>query len=81
MMVVSLIDSVEKWLNAFPTENGICDTISPSMIILGKKLPDMTYKIISFGSYAIAYTGTDKTLKQRGVPEIAKNESKDQGGK
>ena len=80
MMVISLIENVSKWLNAFPTENGICDTMSPSMIVLGKTNPDMKYKRISFGSYAILYTGTDNTMKQRGVPAIALNESNEQGG-
>jgi hypothetical protein len=80
IMIISLIENVTKWLNAFPTANGICDTMSPSMIVLGKAIPDMKYKRISFGSYAIVYTGTDNTMKQRGVPCIALCESNEHGG-
>ena len=80
MMIVSLIENVVKWLNAFPTKNGLCDTMSPSMIILGKKPPDMKDKSMSFGSHIITYTGATNTLKQRGVLAIALNEPNDQGG-
>jgi hypothetical protein len=75
VMVIALVANCIQWLNAFPSSNGICDTMSPSMIVLGKGLPDMKHKRISFGSYAMVYIGTTNTMKRRSVPSIALNES------
>jgi hypothetical protein len=80
LMIQGLIASVTKWLNAFPSKNGVSLTMSPSNIIEGKPNPDFNHQRIVFGSYAIVYTGTDNTMNRRGVPSIALNESNDHGG-
>ena len=80
LMVRALVACAIRWLNAFPMEDGISDTMSPSMIVEGKANPDLSHKRITFGSYAMVYIGTTNTMKRRSVPAIALNESNDRGG-
>jgi hypothetical protein len=80
LMIQGLVACVIKWLNAFPSNNGVSSTMSPSNIVEAKPNPDFSHKRIVFGSYAIVYTGTDNTMNRRGVPAIALNESNDNGG-
>ena len=80
IMTVYLMESVCKWLNAFPGKTGVSKTISPSTIVEGKPKPNMNNKHIVFGSYAIAYTGTTNNMRARGVPSIALKSSNDSGG-
>jgi hypothetical protein len=80
LMIQSLIACVTKWLNAFPGQDGISSTMSPSMIVEGRPNPDFNHKRIVFGSYALVYTGTDNTMEARSVPAIALQESNDHGG-
>ena len=35
----------------------------PAMIVEGKGNPDLDHKRITFGSYAMVYTGTTKDMK------------------
>ena len=80
LMIQSLIATVVKWLNAFPSKNGISKTMSPSNIVEGKPNPDFNNKRIVFGSYALVYIDTDNTMNARSVPAIALEESNDDGG-
>ena len=80
LMVRALVACAIKWLNAFPMEGGISDTMGPSMIVEGKANPDLSHKRITFGSYAMVYIGTTNTMKRRSVPAVALNESNDRGG-
>ena len=80
LMTKHLIEGTVEWMNSFPSENGISDTLSPNNIVLGKGKPDMSKTKITFGSYAMVYEGTTNTMKARSVPGIALNESNEHGG-
>ena len=79
-MVRSLVEGITDVLNAFPSKNGITDTISPATIIEGKPKMDLQRKVIVFGSYALVYTRTTNTNKPRAVPAIALRRSNNTGG-
>ena len=51
------------------------------MILLGSPGPDFNTKIILFGSYDMAYTGTKNTLKRRRIPSIDLRELNEDRGK
>ena len=80
IMTISLVESMTKWLNTFPTSNGISSTMSPAAIVLGRHQPDMGRKRIGFGSYAMVHIGTTNNMKRRSVPAIALQESNDNSG-
>jgi len=46
----------------------------------GQDNPDLNHKRITFGSYALAYSGTDKKINSRSTPSIALSESNQTGG-
>ena len=50
------------------------------MIVEGKVNPNFNHKHITFGSYAMVYTGTTNNMKIRSVTAIALNESNEHGG-
>ena len=75
VMVIGLIKSATKWLNAFPSKNGISDTLSPANITQGLPNPNLNHKRIVFGSYAMVFIGSTNTMKRRSVPAIAINSS------
>ena len=79
-MVQSLIAFVVKWINAFPSKNGISSKMSPDMIVEGKGKPDFNNKYITFESYAMVYTGTANDMKIKIVPAIGLNKSNYHGG-
>ena len=79
-MTISLIESMTTWLNAFPTTNGVTTTMSPAAIVLGKSLPDMGRKHISFGLYAMVHIGTNNSMKWMSVPAIARRAPNDNSG-
>ena len=73
-MVQSLIACVLKWINAFPSENGISIKTGPAMIVEVKVNPNFNHKLITFGSYDRVYTGTTNNMKISIVPSIALND-------
>ena len=79
-MVRSLVEGITDVLNAFPSKNGITQTISPATIVEGKPKMDLQRKVIVFGSYALVYIGTTNTSKPRAVPAIALRRSNNTGG-
>ena len=79
-MVRSLIEGITEVLNAFPSKHGISRTLSPSTIVEGKPKFDFSRAMITFGSYAMVYTGTTNSMKQRSVPAIALRRSNSAGG-
>ena len=79
-MFQSLIACVLKLIKAFPSKNEISITMIPSIIVEGKVNPNFNHKRITFGSYAMVYTGTTTDMKIRSVPAIALNESNDHRG-
>ena len=80
VMVIALVTSAVKWINAFPNKTGISRTMSPSTIVLGLPKPNMKFKRIVFGSYAMVYAGTTNNQNARSVPAIALNSSNEHGG-
>jgi hypothetical protein len=80
IMVVAMVECATLWLNAFPSSNGVSDTMSPSTIVQGKPNPDMNHKRIVHGSYAMVYIGTKNNMTRRSVPAIALNPSNMHGG-
>ena len=79
-MTIGLIAEAIKWINAFPSMNGVSKTMSPATIVEGIPKPNMKYKRIVFGSQAMVYTGTNNRLDARSVPAIALNSSNLHGG-
>ena len=61
VMVIGLITEAVKWINAFPSINGISKTMSPATIVQGVPKPNMKYKRIVFGAYAMVYSGTNNS--------------------
>ena len=79
LMVQHLVESRVKWLNRFPSENGVSKTMSPASIVLGHQKPDMNIKRLPFGAYAMAYTQTSNNMQTRSVPGIALSEANEKG--
>jgi hypothetical protein len=71
---------VIKWINAFPPTNGVSKTMSPAMIVQGLPKPNLQYKRIVYGSYALMYIGTKNDQSTRSIPGIALNPSNEHGG-
>ena len=79
-MVISLLNHVISNLNDFPTEHSICNTMSPATIVEGVPKPDLSYKRIAFGAYAIVWIRTSNDMKRRAVPAISLGQSNRKGG-
>jgi hypothetical protein len=80
IMVMAMVDCATLWLNAFPSSNGVSNTLSPATIVQGKPNPDMNHKRIVHGSYAMVYVGTKNNMDRRSVPAIALSPSNMHGG-
>ena len=80
LMVKSLVEGVVGMMNAFPSKQGISDTLSPSTIVEGKPKLDLKSKMITFGTYALIYVKTSNNMKSRAVPGIALRRSNSAGG-
>ena len=80
LMVRSLIEAITEVLDAFPSKNGISDTLSPATIVEGKPKFDFGRAMIPFGFYALVYESTTNTMKPRSVPAIALRRSNNAGG-
>ena len=79
IFIKKLVKTVIKWLNAFPTRNGI-ENMSPSGIVEGAPPPDLSKKRIHFRGFAMVQTGTDNTLKSRSVLGIGLDPLNENGG-
>jgi hypothetical protein len=80
LMTIALVESAIYWLNSFPSDNGVSDTLSPANIVLGRPNIDFNHNKIVFGSYALVYAGTKNNMKSRSIPAIALNPSNEWGG-
>ena len=80
LMVSGLLEYVELWLNAFPSDSAEIKNISPSTLVTGSPQPDFNKRRIPFGSYVMAYKGTQNNMSARAVPAIALRESNEFGG-
>ena len=79
-MTKSLGINIIKWMDAFPSSAGVTGPYSPANIIDGKTNPDCSRKIIVFGSYALAYTGTKNNMESMVTPGIVLYEANDFDG-
>ena len=80
LMTRSVVNNSVKWLNAFPSDDGISSTLSPRNLVEGKNKPDLGLKAIAFGAYAMVYTKTTNTMKHRSVPGISLEKCNYHGG-
>ena len=62
IMVKVLVDTVVRWLNAFPSHNVVSCSMIPETIIQGIPSLDMNKKIIVYGLYAMVYIGTENNM-------------------
>ena len=79
LIVRPLIKGIVDVMDAFPSEDGVSETLSPSTIVEGKLKLDLSKGIISFGSYALVYTDTSNNMKSRAVPAIGLRRSNNAG--
>ena len=80
LIIISPLEGVERWLNAFPTGNIDHNLVSPATIIKGRQNPKDNIPRVAYGAYALVYIGTTNTLDSRTVPAIALRESNNNGG-
>ena len=80
LMVTGLLEHVEFWLNAFPSDSAEIKNVSPSTLVTGSPQPNFNKKRVPFGSYVMAYKGTKNDMSARAIPAIALRESNDFGG-
>ena len=80
LMVRSLVEGITEVMNAFPTKNGISETLSPATIVEGKPKFDFSRDMIAFGSYTLVYSGTSNDIKPRATPTIVSMKSNNAGG-
>ena len=76
-MTISLLEGVERCLNAFIEGIG---EYSPSTIVDGRSKPRGDINRIPYGAYALVYSGTKNNMVSRTVPAIALRESNGVGG-
>jgi hypothetical protein len=50
-VVVRLVGNSDFWLNAFPREDGVSDTLSPQYLITGRHLDYRKHVHLEFGAY------------------------------
>ena len=65
LMVISLLEGVERWLNIFPNTSGDEPAPSPAMVIEGREYPSSDQKRIAFGKYAMVHVGTKNDMSSR----------------
>ena len=80
LMMISLLEGVERWINAFPSNNINYNSINPATIVEGRQNPRDDVARIPFGSCALVYTGTSNTLDSRSTPCVALRESNNNNG-
>jgi len=80
IMTVSLMETIERWLNAFPSSDSVPNDPGPATIVLGRPPPDFSNNMSPFGAYVMAFTGTENNMTARSVPSIALRESNEAGG-
>ena len=57
-MTIALMEQIEIWLNAFPSADGILDTVGPANIVEDKHNMDCNKSFVPFGAYTLVYVGT-----------------------
>ena len=76
-MTKYLVKVVINLLNAFPSTNGISQTMSPEMIVQGKQKLDFSKRGIYLGAYLLVCTVTTNVIKSWNTPVIDLRTSND----
>jgi hypothetical protein len=64
-MLVELIYFSVFWLNSFPAQDGISDTLSPRAIVVGSQVDFVKHCKLEFGAYVQAHEDHDNTMATR----------------
>ena len=70
-LVIEMVYASNFWLNCFPPENGISDTLSPRAIVTGSSITFHDHCQLEFGTYAQVHEDHDNTMATRTVGAIA----------
>jgi hypothetical protein len=70
-IVVEMVHASVFWLNMFPPEDGVSDSISPRELIAGLKLDYNKHCKLEFGSYVQVHEDHDNTMQTRTTGAIA----------
>ena len=70
-IIIELISYCVFWLNCFPAEGGISDTLSPRGIVIGSAIDYANHCKIEFGTYVQTHEAHDNTMLPRTTGAIA----------
>ena len=80
LMIISLMEGVERWLNVFPNTSDGGSALSPAMVIEGRDYPDAQTKRIAFEKYVMVHAGSKNDMSPRTETCIALWDSNNNGG-
>jgi hypothetical protein len=69
-MLVELVKAMVFWLNAFPANVGVSDTISPRTIMTGKRLNYTKHCQLGFGTYVQTHEEHDNGMGSRTTGQL-----------
>jgi hypothetical protein len=70
-MIIKLVKLMVFWLNTFPANDGVSDTISPRTIMTGKRINYAKHSQLGFGSYVQTYKEHDNSMQSQTTGAIA----------
>jgi hypothetical protein len=70
-MIVKMVHSSVFWMNMFPPDDGISDTISPRALISGQQMDYARHCQVEFGSYVQTHEDHDNSMQSRTTGAIA----------
>jgi hypothetical protein len=80
-MIVEMVFYSNFWLNSFPANDGVSETLSPRELVVGAKIDDVKHCKLEFGSYVQTHEQHDNSMATRTVGAIAMRPSgNEQGG-
>ena len=71
IMIIELAKFAVFWLNSFPKQNGISQTISPRELVTGEKIDFHHHCRFEFGQYVQTHEQHDNTMAPRTIGAIA----------
>ena len=76
VMIIGLMEQIAVILNAFPSQDTVIQQ-SPSLLVESRGPMKYDKLSLPFGAYAMVYTGTDNTMRARGISAVALHSSND----
>jgi hypothetical protein len=70
-MVVEMVHAGVFWLNMFPPDDGVSDTLSPRALVTGLELDYNVHCQLEFGTYVQVHEEHDNTMQTRTTGAIA----------